>query len=314
MTYEKKSKRWTTSNIPPQSGRRVIITGATSGIGWETALQLARAGAYVVLTARTTAKGEDAVDRIRSIFPSARIRPSILDLASFQSIREFAAREGDQPLDLLVNNAGAMATKRRELTVDGFERTFATNYLGPFALTGLLLPALLRTDEARVVTVASAASKQGKIDLNDLQSDRHYKLTASYARSKLAGLIFAIELQRRIDVTKTPLVSVACHPGYAITNLQNSELSLGMAVLAAILRPWASQDAAHGALPTLFAATSSEAQPGGYYGPDGPLEAKGFPVPVPIPKRARNTELAKRLWSISEQLTGVSFGLLSRVP
>jgi NAD(P)-dependent dehydrogenase (short-subunit alcohol dehydrogenase family) len=313
MTHEKRSKRWTTSDIPPQSGRRVIITGATSGIGWETALQLAGAGAYVVLTARTAAKGEDAVDRIRRIFPSARIRPSILDLASFQSIREFAAREGDQPLDLLVNNAGAMATKRRELTVDGFERTFGTNYLGPFALTGLLLPALLRADQARVVTVASAASKQGKIDLNDLQSDRHYKLTASYARSKLADLIFAIELQRRIDATKTPLLSVACHPGYAITNLQNSELGLGMTVLAAILRPWASQDAAHGALPTLFAAVSSEAQPGGYYGPDGPLEAKGFPVRVPIPKRARDTELAKRLWSISEQLTGVSFGLLSRV-
>jgi NAD(P)-dependent dehydrogenase (short-subunit alcohol dehydrogenase family) len=310
----KKQAKWTSSDIPTQAGRRVIITGANSGIGWEAAVALARAGAEVVLAARTTAKGQDAADRIRRIVPAAKVQSSILDLASLKSVREFAAREGDQPLDLLINNAGTGGAPQRELTVDGFERVFGTNYLGPFALTGLLLPALLRTTSPRVVTVASSASKLGKIDFDNLQSERSYRpMWGAYSQAKLADLIFALEFQRRIDATGTPLISIACHPGYAITNLEKYTTGAGMRLLTAILRPWASQDAAHGALPTLYAAVSPDAKPGGYYGPDGPLEATGYPVAVPVPKQAADTTVAKRLWMISEDLTSVSFDPRSNV-
>jgi NAD(P)-dependent dehydrogenase (short-subunit alcohol dehydrogenase family) len=311
----KKPVKWTSSDIPSQVGRRIIITGANSGIGWETALELARAGAHVVLAARTSIKGQDAVDRIRRIVPTAKIQSSILDLASLQSVREFAAREGDQPLDLLINNAGTGGAPQRELTIDGFELQFGTNYLGPFALTALLLPALLGTANPRVIAVASSASKLGKIDFDNLQSERSYRpMWGAYSQAKLADLIFALEFHRRIDTTGTPLMSIACHPGYAITNLGKYTTGVGMKLFTAMLRPWASQDAAHGALPTLYAAVSPDAQPGGHYGPDGPLEAKGYPVAVPIPKQATDITVAKRLWSISENLAGVSFGALSNVP
>jgi NAD(P)-dependent dehydrogenase (short-subunit alcohol dehydrogenase family) len=193
----KQANKWTPSDIPTQAGRRIIITGANSGIGWETALELARAGADVVLATRTTAKGQDAVDRISRIVPAAKVQCSILDLASLQSVREFAAREGDRPLDLLINNGGTGGPPQRKLTVDGFEQVFGTNYLGPFALTGLLLPALLRTAKPRVVTVASSASKQGEIDFENLQSERSYRpMWGAYSQAKLADLIFALELQR----------------------------------------------------------------------------------------------------------------------
>jgi NAD(P)-dependent dehydrogenase (short-subunit alcohol dehydrogenase family) len=311
----KKQTKWTSSDIQSQAGRRIIITGANSGIGWETALALARAGAEVVLAARTSAKGQDAVHRISRIVPAAKAQSSILDLASLQSVREFAAREGDRPLDLLINNAGTGGAPQRELTADGFERVFGTNYLGPFALTGLLLPALLRTAKPRVVTVASSAGKLGRIDFDNLQSEQRYRpMWGAYSQAKLADHIFAHELQRRLDAAGMPLMSIACHPGYAITNLEKYTTGVGMKLLTAILRSWASQDAAHGALPTLYAAISPSAQPGGFYGPDGPLEAKGYPVAVPIPKRARDTAVARRLWSVSETLTGVSFGPLSNIP
>jgi NAD(P)-dependent dehydrogenase (short-subunit alcohol dehydrogenase family) len=296
----KKQTKWTSSDIPSQAGRRIIVTGANSGIGWETALALARAGAEVVLAARTAAKGQDAVDRISRIVPAAKAQSFILDLASLQSVREFAARAGDRPLDLLINNAGTGGAPQRELTADSFERVFGTNYLGPFALTGLLLPALLSTAKPRVVTVASSAGKLGKIDFDNLQSEQRYRpMWGAYSQAKLADHIFALELQRRIDAAGMPLMSIACHPGYAITNLEKYTTGAGMKLLTAILRPWASQDAAHG---------------GGFYGPDGPLEAKGYPVAVPIPKQARDTAVARRLWSVSENLTGVSFGPLSSVP
>jgi NAD(P)-dependent dehydrogenase (short-subunit alcohol dehydrogenase family) len=310
---KEKQTNWTSSDIPSQAGRRIIVTGANSGIGWETALALARAGAHVILAARTSIKGEEAVDRIKRIVPAASVRSSVLDLANLQSVREFAAREVDKPLHLLINNAGTGGTPERESTFDGFERVFGTNYLGPFALTALLLPALLRAVEPRVIVVASSASKFGKIDFDNLQSERTYRpMWGAYSQAKLADLIFALELQRRIDATRTPLMSVACHPGYAITNLEKYTTGIGMKLLTAILRPWASHDAAHGALPTLYAAVSPGAQPGGYYGPNGPLEATGYPVAVHVPKQATDTSVAKRLWSISENLTGVSFDSLSR--
>jgi NAD(P)-dependent dehydrogenase (short-subunit alcohol dehydrogenase family) len=311
----KKQANWTASDIPTQSGRRIIVTGANSGIGWEAALALARAGAEVVLAARTSAKGQDAADRIRRIVPGANVNSAILDLANLQSVRDFAAREGDRPLDLLINNAGTGGAPQRELTIDGFEQVFGTNYLGPFALTGLLLPALLRTSYPRVVTVASSAARLGKIDFDNLQSERRYRpMWGAYSQAKLADLIFALELQRRLDATGTPVMSIACHPGYAITNFERYATGAGVKLFAAILRPWASQDAAHGALPTLYAAISPEARSGGFYGPDGFLEAKGHPVAVPIPKQARDIAVAEHLWSISEDLTSVSYGALSNVP
>jgi NAD(P)-dependent dehydrogenase (short-subunit alcohol dehydrogenase family) len=303
---------WIKKHVPEQSGKRVLVTGATSGIGWETARLLARAGADVVLTARDEAKGQDALRRIRDVVPMAQVSYSTLDLSNLESVRDFASREGNRPLDILINNAGAMATMQRKTTVDGFERTLGTNFFGPFALTGLLLPALLMTRSPRIVTVASAAARQGTLDLQDIGMEKRYALNPAYSRSKLADLIFAIELERRIQRSGVALISVACHPGYAITNLQNAELSFGIKLIAAVLKPIASHDAAHGALPALYAATSNEVKTGRYYGPDGFLQAKGFPTEVAVPRRAFDEPIASELWSMSEKLTGVSYSALAR--
>jgi NAD(P)-dependent dehydrogenase (short-subunit alcohol dehydrogenase family) len=312
MSEEMTLESWITAHVPEQSGKKVIVTGATSGIGWETARVLAQVGAEVVLAARDDAKGQDAVRRVREVVPAARVRHAKLDLSRLESVRDFSSREADRPLDILINNAGAMATMQRNTTVDGFERTLGTNFLAPFALTGLLLPALLMTQSPRIVTVASAAASQGKLDIKDIGMEKRYAFHSAYSRSKLADLIFAVELQRKIQRSGVNLVSVACHPGYAITNLQNAELSLGIKLIAAILKPIASHDAAHGALPSLYAATSNEVRAGGYYGPSGFLQAKGFPTEVVIPARALDESLASDLWMLAEKLTGVSYLSLTR--
>lgn len=305
-------KTWTADNIPTQAGRRVLITGANSGIGFETALELARKGAEVILPARTQAKTEDAAARIRRQVPQAKLHTEILDLASLGSVRSFASRIMErfpgQSLDLLINNAGVMALPKREVTEDGFERQLATNYLGPFALTGLLFSLIKVKPGSRIVTVSSSASNQGKIDFDNLQSERSYKpMMGAYAQSKLADLIFAQELQRRLTEIGTPIISTAAHPGYAVTNLQADHVSAGLTLLMKVMKPFLSQDAAHGALPTLFAATAPEAVAGGYYGPDGIAELKGFPKAVPLAKSAFDSLTAKRLWEVSERLTGVAF-------
>jgi NAD(P)-dependent dehydrogenase (short-subunit alcohol dehydrogenase family) len=315
------NSNWKVSDIASQSGRRVVITGANSGIGFHTALELARRGAEVVLPARTEAKAADAVQRIRAEVPDAKLTPAILDLASLASVRAFASwyaeRYPGQSIDLLINNAGVMAVPTRELTVDGFERQFATNCLGPFLLTALLFPQLKPEAGTRVVTVASTASNFGKIDFDNLQSERKYSpMCGTYSQSKLADLMFALELQRRLSATQSPILSTAAHPGYSVTNLQTSGPGDGvslMSVMIAILKPIASQDAAHGALPTLLAATSSEATPGGYYGPQGFQEMKGEPGAAKIPAAAKDVAVAKRLWSETERLTGVTFEVGSRV-
>jgi NAD(P)-dependent dehydrogenase (short-subunit alcohol dehydrogenase family) len=318
----KRNTPWTADKVSSQQGRRVVITGANSGIGWEAALELARNGAEIVLPARTQAKAEDAIARIRRIVPQAKLIPEILDLADLSSVRAFAARYVERfpgaSLDLLINNAGVMGLPTRELTVDGFERQFGTNYLGPFALTALLLPSIKPQPGSRVVTVSSSASKWGKIDFSNLQGERVYKpMLQAYGQSKLADSIFSLELQRRLTAVGSPILSTAAHPGYAITNLQTSgpgdSSGLVMRILSAVLKPIASQDSAHGALPTLFAAVAREATPGGYYGPDRFSEMKGHPVPVPIAKAAKDVAVAKRLWAESERLTGVSFGVISAV-
>jgi NAD(P)-dependent dehydrogenase (short-subunit alcohol dehydrogenase family) len=310
--------KWTSENIASQAGRRVLITGGNSGIGFEAALELARKGAELILPARTQAKAADAVSRILRVVPQARLYPEILDLAEQSSIHAFAKRVIErfpgQSLDLLINNAGVMALPMREITVDGFERQFATNYLGPFALTGLLLGSIKAKVGSRVVTLSSGASHQGKIDFDNLQGERVYKpMLQAYAQSKLADLIFAQELQRRLAAAGSPILSTAAHPGYAVTNLQGDHLSAGFALVIKVMKPFASQDAAHGALPTLYAAVAAEAVPGGYYGPDGLGELKGYPIAVRLAKGAMDPAIAKRLWIESERLTQVKFGALSDV-
>jgi NAD(P)-dependent dehydrogenase (short-subunit alcohol dehydrogenase family) len=310
---------WTTQDVPSQAGRRVLITGANSGIGWEAALALARRGAEIILPARTEAKADDAIARIRAQVPNALLIPEILDLADLNSVHAFARRVAEmfpgQSLDLLINNAGVMAVPTRELTVDGYERQFATNYLGPFALTALLFWSIKPDPGSRIVTVASGVSNHGKIEFDNLQSQRRYSpMWQAYAQSKFADLVFQQELQRRLTAIGSPILSTGAHPGYAVTNLQTSGLGENMPFLMrlgiTILKPLASQDAAHGALPTLFAATSPEATPGGYYGPSGFQELKGHPVPAKITAAAKDVALAQRLWTESERLTGVRLDLL----
>ena len=302
---------WTTADIPPQNGRTAVVTGATGGLGFETALALAGAGATVVLTGRNEAKGRDALQKISSQFPAARIAYENLDLASLASVADFAARfaSGHQSLDLLINNAGVMALPKRQQTSDVFEMQFGTNYLGHYALTAHLLPLLRRGKQPRVVNLSSLAHRWGAINFDDLQGQRSYAPAKAYSQSKLAMLMFALELQRRSDTAGWGLMSNAAHPGYARTDLIANGPGAGGLLwqINKALRPYISQSAAEGALPTLFAATSPEAKAAGYYGPNWFYELKGPPVPAKIMPQAKDTAAAARLWDVSAVLTGVSF-------
>jgi NAD(P)-dependent dehydrogenase (short-subunit alcohol dehydrogenase family) len=308
LRKEKDMAKWTVADIPTLKGKLAVVTGANSGIGWHTALELARAGGEVILTARTEAKGRDAVERIRRELPQAGVRYELLDLASLRSVRTFAAKIGNEAkLDLLVNNAGVMAVPRRELTEDGFERQFGTNFLGHFALTGLLLPALFRAASPRVTTVSSGAANMGirKINFDDLHWEKSYGPWKAYCQSKLADLMFALELGRRSAAAGAGLLSDAAHPGYARTNLQTAGPERSASGPEKILAWVVSQDAAHGALPTLRAAVAQDAVSGNYYAPDRMFQLKGDPVLVPIPKPAQDQATARRLWDVAETLTGV---------
>jgi NAD(P)-dependent dehydrogenase (short-subunit alcohol dehydrogenase family) len=301
---------WTVADIPSQRDRLAVVTGANSGIGWETALELARAGAEVVLTARTEAKGKDAVTRILQVSPQAKVRFETLDLASLRSVEEFAVRVGSEAkLDLLVNNAGVMRIPARQVTEDGFEMQFGTNFIGPFALTALLMPALLRSNAPRVTTVSSGAANMGlkRIRFEDLQWKAGYKPWAAYCQSKLADLMLTMELGRRSEEAGKRVLSNAAHPGFARTNLQTSGPGRELNAIERFVTPFMSHDAAHGAMPTLRAATEPKAAQGSYYSPENFFQLKGDPVLIPLPKPARDAASARQLWEIANNLTGVQW-------
>jgi NAD(P)-dependent dehydrogenase (short-subunit alcohol dehydrogenase family) len=309
--------KWIMADTPSLRGRLAVVTGANSGIGWHTALELARAGSEVILASRTESKGRDAVDRIRRQLPQARVRAEVLDLANLRSVQSFAARiGGEAKLDLLVNNAGVMAVPKRQVTEDGFELQFGTNFLGPFALTMALLPALMRAQSPRVTTVSSGAANMGlkKINFGDLQWERSYGPWIAYCQSKLADLMFALELGRRSASAGIPLVSNAAHPGYARTNLQTSGPGREKYRVEKIMEAFLSHDAAHGALPTLRAATTEDAVSGSYFAPDGIFQLKGDPAPVRIPKPAQNEAAARQLWETAEGLTGTAWRVAEPAP
>jgi len=303
---------WTLADMPPQTGRYAIVTG-TGGLGYETAVALAGAGASVLVAGRNAAKGAEALARIRAAHPAAEVAFEPLDLASLADIAAFALRmqAAGRPIDLLVNNAGVMMPPHRSLTSDGFELQFGTNHLGHFALTGRLLPLLRQGRGPRVVAVSSGAHNMGRIDFDNLQWERGYAPMAAYGASKLANLMFALELQRRSDAAGWGLTSLAAHPGYARTELIANgpgDDSWMSRIARPLIEPWASQSAADGAWPQLFAATSPGVVGGGYYGPSRLMEMKGPPAPARISQRARDPATARRLWDVSEQLTGVAYG------
>jgi NAD(P)-dependent dehydrogenase (short-subunit alcohol dehydrogenase family) len=295
--------------MPDQSGRTAIVTGANSGLGLSTARELARAGADVWLAGRSEEKLTGAMHAIRKHVPSAELTIGVLDLADLGSVRAFAESftAGGRPLDLLINNAGIMAAPRR-LTRDGFESQFGTNHLGHFALTGLLLEALLRTPAPRVVTVSSHLHRRGTMNFDDLQGEAKYSPWGAYGQSKLANLMFCFELQRRAVEADSPLLSLAAHPGYAATNLQFAATDrfyekavgwIGNRLLA--------QSADMGALPTLYAATVPDLPGGTYVGPGGRSQQRGHPIVVTAAGKAYEEQDWRRLWELSEQLTGVHY-------
>lgn len=301
--------KWTASNMPSQKGRSAIVTG-TGGLGFETSLALAQAGAEVIIAGRSAKKGAAAADAIQQMAPSANIRFEAVDLASLQSVTDFARRLGDQrdSLDLLINNAGVMTPPRRQETADGFELQLGTNYLGHFALTAHVMPLLRNSPQARVVSVSSIAARGGAINFNDLNAEERYSPMPVYAQSKLACLMFALELQRQSDVKGWGVDSIAAHPGISRTDLLHN--APGRGSVRGMLRSllwFLFQPASMGSLPTLFAATAPLAKPGGYYGPDGLGETRGYPIPAKIPPLALDKAAAVRLWQVSEALTGARF-------
>jgi NAD(P)-dependent dehydrogenase (short-subunit alcohol dehydrogenase family) len=304
---------WTERDIPDQAGRVAVVTGANSGIGWEAARALAEHGAHVVLACRTRSKAEDARQRILRTAPDAMIDLVDLDLSDLASVRKGAALVTDEyeRIDLLVNNAGVMAVPSQR-TSDGFEMQFGTNHLGHFAFTGLVLPHITPVDGSRVVNVSSNAHKFGKIDLNDLNWEhKKYSPWRAYGQSKIANLMFTYELQRRFELAGVPTIAVACHPGGSRTNLGNAPAGI-TGRLMELTRPVINlfmQPAAMGALPTLRAAVDPGVRGGEYYGPDGLGQQRGYPQRVSSNARSKDADVASRLWTTSEELTGVRFDI-----
>ena len=300
---------WTDKDVPDQSGRLAIVTGSNTGLGYDTARVLAGRGADVVMAVRDTAKGDAAAARIRQLSPGSKVTVHKLDLGCLASVKEAAAElDAAYPrIDLLINNAGVMYPPK-STTADGFELQFGTNHLGHFALTGLLLGNLLPVEGSRVVVVASIAHNiRAKIDFDDLQWERRrYDRVASYGQSKLANLMFAYDLQRRLAAAKAKTIAVAAHPGVAATELVRHVPGAGLPGVN-----WLSgkllNSAEMGALPTLRAATDPAVKGGQYYGPDGFRELRGHPVLVGSSRQSQDLAVQERLWKVSEELTGVTF-------
>jgi NAD(P)-dependent dehydrogenase (short-subunit alcohol dehydrogenase family) len=298
---------WTADDIPDQHGRLAVITGANTGLGFETARLLAAHGAAVVLAVRDVDKGKQAAARITDAVPGANITIQRLDLCSLASVRAAVdvLRTQHPTIDLLINNAGVMHTPKQS-TRDGFELQFGTNHLGHFALTGLLLEQMLPVPGSRVVTVSSTGHRiMARINFDDLRSERSYDPAAAYGRSKLANLMFTYELDRRLSATGTT-IAVAAHPGGAKTEVGRN-MSAPRRAIANAVAVLVGQSAAMGALPTLRAATDPTVRGGSYYGPDGFLQTRGYPTLVESSKQSHDQAIQRRLWTVSEELTGVTF-------
>ena len=293
---------WTANDIPDQTNRTAIVTGANSGIGFHTALQLAAKGAHVVLACRDLEKADDAIEAIRAHHPSAQCSAMRLDLSQLASVRAFSkiALDALPHIDLLINNAGVMIPPKT-LTEDGFELQFATNHLGHFALTALLSPNILNTAGSRIVTVSSNAHRWAKMNFDDLQRSRFYVPWDAYGQSKLANLLFAYELDRRLTAKGHTTLSIAAHPGYTSTNIGKHSLFVKLAT------KWVAQDTLRGALTTLRAATDPDALGGSYWGPKYLMQMAGPPIEVQSTRRSHRTDHAAQLWTASESLTGVHF-------
>jgi NAD(P)-dependent dehydrogenase (short-subunit alcohol dehydrogenase family) len=313
------TRRWSEADIPDLSGKLFAVTGANSGIGFEAARALAQHRAAVVLACRSVERGQAAAERIRAAVPDARVQVDELDTSNLASVRAFAERfvRDRGRLDVLINNAGIMAIPRRE-SADGFELQMATNHLGHFALTDALLPTLARTDGARVVTVSSmmhARTEMRSPDERELNSLDGYDKWTAYSRTKLANVMFAYELDRRIKEKGLKVVSVACHPGYAATHLQSvgPEMSgslFGKTVMA-IGNALFAQSATAGALPTLYAAVAPDVQGGDFIGPDGFQHIAGAPVKHRSSRASRDAAAWRNLWETSTQMTGAKYAILS---
>jgi NAD(P)-dependent dehydrogenase (short-subunit alcohol dehydrogenase family) len=297
------NKKWTEDDIGDLSGKVAVVTGANSGIGYETARALAEKGADVVMACRSVQKGNEAADKIRALEPRGSVEVMQLNLADLDSVRQFVEAFNAQHdrLDLLINNAGIMMTPYGK-TAQGFEQQFGVNHLGHFALTGLLFERIKETSGSRVVTVSSTYHRLGKIDFDDLHcEEKAYGRQTAYGQSKLANLLFTYELQRKMDRAGLDMVAVAAHPGWSETNLQRH------AGLFDFMNRFVAQEAAMGALPTLYAATAPDVRGGDYYGPDGFMERAGHPKKVSSNGRSHDEAVAERLWRVSEDLTGVTY-------
>ncbi|MBK6348885.1 MAG: SDR family oxidoreductase [Steroidobacteraceae bacterium] len=309
--------KWTEQDIPDLSRKRILVTGAGSGIGYEAARALAQHGAEVLIADRNELAGRASVANIRALRPDARVRFLALDLSCLQAVKDFGAAlvARGKPLDVLINNAGINSIVERQLSVDGYELTFAIGHLGHFALTGLLLPLLNAATAPRVVTVSSMVHGHGRFDWNDLQMAHRYTSQRAYNQTKLANLLFAREFQRRMDRAGGKIKSIAVHPGVARTAIGANRRNLGQFNLAdhlvtavlSLVMPFLGQPAAAGALPTLYAAVSPDAAAGGFYGPDGFGEMKGAPKPASVKPAARDTAAGEKLWQLTERITGVRY-------
>ena len=309
-----KTEPWTPAQIPDLTGTTAVVTGANVGLGLHTAIELAGHGASVVMACRDPDRGDAALGRVRVQVPGADVELARLDLADLASVRDFAAStvQAHPRIEVLVNNAGVMALPTRQVSADGFEMQLATNHLGHFALTGLLLPALL-AGPSRVVSVSSNAHRMGTIDLDDLQSERRYSPWPAYGQSKLANLLFTMQLQRLADRAAADLTSVAAHPGYAATNLVASGPAAGGNLAGRVIglaTKVLGQPARMGAWPSLYAATMPDVRGAEYFGPNAFGGWRGHPERTTAKPSAYDPDVAARLWQRSVELTGVDYGAL----